>query len=33
VFKDGYRRFAIDLALRDAETTPLNVSLMPGGTP
>ena len=33
VFKDGYRRFAIDLALRDAETAPLNVSLMPGGTP
>src|SRR6185503_872195 len=33
VFKDGYRRFAIDLAPRDAETTPLNVSLMPGGTP
>jgi hypothetical protein len=33
VLKDGYRRFAIDLVVRDAETAPLNVSLMPGGTP
>jgi hypothetical protein len=30
VFKEGYRRFAIDLAVRDSETAPLNVSLMPG---
>jgi hypothetical protein len=30
VSKDGYRRFAIDLAVRDAETAPLNVSLMQG---
>jgi uncharacterized membrane protein len=30
VSKDGYRRFAIELAVRDAETAPLNVSLMPG---
>jgi hypothetical protein len=30
VSKDGYRRFAIDLAVSDGETAPLNVSLMPG---
>jgi hypothetical protein len=30
VSKDGYRRFAIDLSVRDAETAPLNVSLMQG---
>lgn len=30
VSKDGYRRFAIDVAVRDTETVPLNVSLMQG---
>jgi hypothetical protein len=30
VARDGYRRFAIDVAVRDGETAPLNVSLMPG---
>jgi hypothetical protein len=30
VSKSGYRRFAIELAVRDAETAPLNVSLMQG---
>jgi hypothetical protein len=30
VSKEGYRRFAIDLAVSDGETAPLNVSLMQG---
>jgi hypothetical protein len=30
VTKDGYRRFAIDIAVRDGQTAPLNVSLMQG---